>query len=86
MKTYIYLEGDSRERSRDVAIAVWRIKNNKPKYIGSAHRQKGAWKGAQATAEQVIAEKEGYAFDGYHVVRKDVKVIPLHLYPAGIKT
>ena len=79
MKTYIYkVIPSSHLRGYNRTIEVYRIKHNAPIYIGeNAAINTGAYKGDSATAQQLIAQLEGYKFTGYSMPRKDILVLSI---------
>lgn len=80
-ETYIYTVADSDERNMNVRVNVWRIKRNKPEYVGVAHRNTASWRGAPAVAARIIADEQGYAMeDGYELVRDDIDIRKLADY------
>ena len=76
MKTYIYkVTPSSPIRGYNRTIEVYRVKNNKPIYLGEDdHINTASYKGDRATALQAVAEFEGYKFKGYDIVRKDIQI------------
>ena len=78
MPSYIYTKesGKTKKRSgsRTLIFTIYRIKNNKPKYIGEIRRESASYKGDDATVAEFIAKKDHYAFDGYRLKRKDIHI------------
>ena len=76
MKTYLYKTiNGSTARGYNQTIEVFRVRNNKPEIIGSNDRiNTASSKGEKACASQLIAEIEGYKFEGYDITRKDVQL------------
>lgn len=63
-----------RNGSRTLTFSIYRIKNNKPKYLGEVKRESAAYKGDNTTVAEFIAKKDHYAFDGYKLKRKDIHI------------
>jgi len=78
MPNYIYVrEAGPTKRingSRTLTFEIYRIKNNKPKYMGEVKRESASYKGDRTTVEEFIAKKDHYAFDGYRLKRKDIHI------------
>ena len=78
MPNYIYKKesGHTKKRSgsRTLTFSIYRIKNNKPKYLGEVIRESASYKGDSATVAEFIAKKDHYAFDGYRLKRKDIHI------------
>ena len=70
MKTYIYKAIDSsRSRGYNRTIEVYRVKNNKPEYLGcNENISTASYKGDVATAKQLISDLAGHKFKGYDFV------------------
>jgi hypothetical protein len=77
MASYQFMELPSAERNKNVKVKVWKIKNNKPQYMGEQHHHTASWRGANAIAQEIIAEEEGYSFDGYSINRKDIRLFKI---------
>jgi hypothetical protein len=61
MASYAYNEMEgSRERNKNITVAVYRIKNNKPEKLGESHENSASYRGAKAVAARMIADEEGY--------------------------
>lgn len=70
MKTYIYKVIDSSTaRGYNRTIEVYRVKHNKPVYLGDNDKiSTASYKGNLACAKQLIAELAGHKFAGYDFV------------------
>jgi len=79
MKTYIFNTLDSStQRGCNVTVQVYRVKGNKPSFIGCSHHHTATWFGAQAQACQVIAKEDGHKLrDSYSLAAKDIQVLAL---------
>lgn len=59
MKTYIYkVENHSHKRGYNRCITVYRIKQNKPIYLGCEHVSTASYYGDRATACQLISQHD----------------------------
>ena len=78
MPSYIYKKesGPTKKRSgsRTLTFSIYRIKNNKPKYLGEVRRESASYKGDYVAVAEFIAKKDHYAFDGYRLKRKDIHI------------
>jgi len=77
MPSYIYKKESGptkRSGSRTLTFIIYRIKNNKPKYLGEVKRESASYRGDNATVAEFIAKKDHYAFDGYRLKRKDIYI------------
>ena len=78
MPNYIYKKesGPTKRSSggRTLTFSIYRIKNNKPKYLGEVRRESASYKGDSTTVAEFIAKKDHYAFDGYRLKRKDIYI------------
>ena len=78
MPNYIYKKesGTTKKRSggRTLTFTIYKIKNNKPKYMGEVVRESASYKGDTPTVAEFIAKKDHYAFDGYMLKRKDIHI------------
>jgi len=79
MKTYIFKQLDSStKRGCNVTIEVYRMINNKPKYVGCSYHNTWSWYGAKAQACQIIAKEDGHKLhDSYNLESKDIQVLEL---------
>lgn len=80
MPTFIYVVKGSGKRGYDISVAVYRVINNIPEFIGVSDHQTASWRGARGEAMEIIHKKEGYQFKrynsgGYGFVRKDINII-----------
>lgn len=75
MKTYIYKPIDSStKRGYNRTIEVFRVKNNVPIYLGYDNKiDTASYKGDKAVAKELIAELEGYTFEGYDFKAKSTR-------------
>jgi hypothetical protein len=63
------------KQGRNRTIYAYRIKRNKPVWIGKTEINTAAYRGDKATAHRIIADAEGYNMtDGCRIDRKDVQV------------
>lgn len=81
MKTYIYNAIDSSEKRRfNRTVVVYRVKNNKPVFIGYDDEiHTAAYKGDHAIASKIIHEKTGakWADNGYTLASKNIQIFSL---------
>lgn len=64
MKTFMYtvtFDKTGRDGGRKFSVSVWRIKQNKPIFLGKEEGNTAAWEGASLTAHKLISEKTGAA-------------------------
>lgn len=76
MKTYIYkVEGHSEKRGYNRCITVYRVKQNKPIYLGCEHVNAASYYGDRATACQILSAADGepmvdsYTLKNAHKIR-----------------
>ncbi len=79
MPTYGYVVSPSAKRGYNKNVRVYRIVNNKPKFLAEGDYQSASWRDAKGEAQVLIQKKEGYkqAPRGYGFVRKDVELFEL---------
>lgn len=74
MPSYIFVKSKSTRRGYNLCIRVYKIVRGVPKYLGERDVNTASYKGDKPVASLIIAEKEGYKTDGYHILRQDVVV------------
>ena len=76
MKTYIYkVTRSSASRGHNLTVEVYRVKNNKPIYLGCNDKiNTAAYKGERPCAAQLIADIEGFKFEGYNLTSKNIQL------------
>ncbi len=62
MRTYIWTETASPERGMDARITVWRIKRNRPHYVGYSDSNTASWNGDETEARHIIVAQDGGKF------------------------
>lgn len=78
MRTYIYKQTKSSTRGYNVAIEVFRVKNNVPEYIGFGEYNTASWKGSRASACNIIHDVDGLKMaDDYKLASKNVQVFEI---------
>lgn len=77
MPTYIYTVSGSDKRGYNKHVEVYKVVNNKPKFLASGDYQSASWRDARGEAQVLIQKKEGYKQkpQSYGFVRKDIDLI-----------
>lgn len=76
MKTYIYkVTPNSTVRGANRTIEAYRMKRNKPIYLGmNDHINTASYKGDLPCAMELVAEIEHLGFSGYALTGKNIQV------------
>ncbi len=80
MKTYIFkVTHSSPVRGYNREVSVYRIKNNKPVFVGYNDRiNTAAYKGDRAVANLIISKEDGHKMlNGYDLKSKEIQVFEI---------
>ncbi len=80
MITFIYtVEHASDKRGYNRTVNVWRIKNNKPLFVGYDDKiNTAAYKGDRAIASHIISKECGYKMkDGYRLASDKIQIFEI---------
>jgi len=78
MKTYLYKAIDRGARGYNRSIAVYRVKNNRPEYLGiNDHINTASTYGDVGEAVQLIGKLCGHKNDHYKFESKNIKLIAI---------
>ena len=80
MKTYYFTAlHHSDKRGYNRTVQVWRIKNNKPFYVGYDDEiSTASYRGDIAIASQIISDNDGHKMkNGYELLSKNIKLYEL---------
>jgi len=78
MTTYQFMKLPSNKRNKNVKIRVWKTEEGTTRRLGDKHRNTAGWKGKSAVAEKIIAEEEGYEFEGYGLKNEELNLQELY--------
>lgn len=80
MKTYIFTQvNTSQKRGYNRTVKVWRMKNNKPIFVGYDDEiNTASYRGDRAIANQIISDNDGHKMKNpYDLLSDKIKVIEI---------
>lgn len=80
MKTYIFTQvNTSPKRGYNRTVKVWRIKNNRPAFVGYDDEiNTASYRGDRAIANQIISDNDGHKMrNPYDLLSDKIKVIEI---------